>query len=74
VHQGTIGDWYDHTLLQCSTGGATFTTITPAAGGVYFLIVPLDDDAEGGYGADAFGVQRPSSSMTCRPASDTSCD
>ncbi len=66
VHEGTIGAWYDHSLADCSTDGLTSATHTPAPGDRYLLIVPLSDGAEGSYGADSTGTQRPRSTATCR--------
>lgn len=66
VHRGTIGSWYSHQALACTTGGVTSTTLAPGAASSYFLIVPITADAEGSYGANSAGVQRPSSSVACR--------
>jgi len=66
VHEGELGNWYSHTPLDCSTGGALTTTVTPTIGNRYLLIVPLSPDAEGSYGADWIGSDRPPSSGACR--------
>jgi hypothetical protein len=66
VHRGTIGSWYSHQALACTTGGVTSTTLAPGAASSYFLIVPITADAEGSYGANSAGVQRPTSSVACR--------
>ena len=66
VHRGTLGTWYSHQALACTTGGVTSTTLAPGAASSYFLVVPLTADAEGSYGATSAGVQRPSSSAACR--------
>ena len=67
IHQGTIGSWYSHQALKCSTGGATGTTVTPAAGSSYYLIVPINGDAEGSYGVRSNNQERPASTSVCRP-------
>lgn len=66
IHEGTIGTWYSHSRAVCTTGGSTSHTMTPGSGGRYFLVVPLNPDAEGSYGLDSSGTQRPLSSATCR--------
>lgn len=66
VHRGTIGTWYSHSAVACSTGGVTGTTLAPGAGSSYFLVVPVTDDAEGSYGRNRAGVERPTSAATCR--------
>ena len=66
VHRGTIGTWYSHAAIDCTTGGATSTTITSGAASSYFLVVPITDDAEGSYGDDSAGNERPKSTTTCR--------
>jgi glucose/arabinose dehydrogenase len=67
VHQGTLGGWYGHTFLLCSTGAATEATITPGTGDHYFLVVALDETREGSYGTDSAGTERPPSGASCRP-------
>ncbi len=53
VYVGTIGDWYSHRWLLCSTGGATTASFSIAAGDDYYLIVPVSaEDDEGSYGTD----------------------
>jgi len=68
IHEGSIGSWYDHTSIVCSTAGALSYTITPAAFSAYYLIVPLSASAEGSYGVDSTGAERPVSLEACRPA------
>lgn len=66
VHEGEIGTWYDHAAERCSTGGLPSADHTPGPGNRYLLIVPLNDDAEGGYGRNSSGAERPSSRSACR--------
>ena len=68
VHEGIIGAYYGHTVQMCSTGGALQVTLTPGGESTYYLVVPLNDDAEGGYGVDSLGNSRPASPGGCRPA------
>jgi hypothetical protein len=68
VHKGTLGTWYSHQAVVCSTGGVTSTILAPGAGSSYFLVVPVTDDAEGSYGTNSAGQQRPNSSVSCRAA------
>jgi hypothetical protein len=65
VYTGTFGAWYSHTLRQCSTGGATSTTITPPIADSYHLVVPLSPAAEGSYGRSGDGTERPPMANAC---------
>jgi hypothetical protein len=67
VHQGSIGNWYSHQPVKCSTGDVPGTTLTPAAVSSYYLIVPITDDAEGSYGQRSNKQERPHSATVCRP-------
>jgi hypothetical protein len=74
VHEGTLGSWYSHNEVACTTAGATATTIGPGDGSRYYLVVPLDDTREGSYGVDSSGAERPQSNIRCRFDRDlTSC-
>ncbi len=66
VHEGTIESWYSHNALVCSTAGLLAATVTPSAGDTYYLVVPLSADAEGSYGVDVLGIERPPSPSACR--------
>ena len=66
IHEGEIGTFYSHTMLMCTTGGVTGLRITPDAGDRYYLVVPLDSDAEGSYGTDSGELERPASTTACR--------
>ncbi len=66
IYEGTIGNWYDHTSIDCSTGGATAETVVPGGGNRYYLVVPHDGATfEGGYGFDSAGDTRPVGAATC---------
>ncbi len=66
VHEGTIGSWYSHNALACSTSGVLTATVTPSPGDMYYVVVPLNAIAEGSYGTDVFGNERPPSPSGCR--------
>jgi hypothetical protein len=59
VYEGTLGDFSSHRANVCTTGGVTTATITPDAGGRYFLVVPNNGANEGSYGYDSSGRERP---------------
>jgi len=73
VYQGSVGDFTGHLPLTCSTGGATFLQFTPGAGDLYFLVVPTTANAEGSYGREADGTQRPGSAAPCAPQAFLAC-
>ena len=58
IYAGDLGMFTSHTSLLCGTSGATSTTITPASGNRYYLVVPLDGSEEGSYGTDSDGLER----------------
>jgi len=73
LYEGTIGSWYDHTLVDCSDDGADFEEqIIPDAGNRYFLVVPLDAADEGSYGADSSATERPAGDTTCQASQNLS--
>jgi len=76
VYQGTLGDFDSHFQKNCSTGGATLTTLAAASGSVYFLVVPSNGISEGSYGIDSRGSQRPAAfgSQACAPQVRSDCD
>ena len=74
VHEGRIGAWYSHDVRLCGTAGALVTaTLTPGPAGTYYLIVPVTAAAEGSYGIDSRGSERPRSGTTCAPAQVLGC-
>ncbi|MBN2381392.1 hypothetical protein JXQ70_00780 [bacterium] len=67
VHEGTLGTgFYNHTNINCDTGGATSLSMTIPSTDRYYLIVPLNTQFEGSYGIDSSGTQRPVSTVPCR--------
>ncbi len=68
VYQGTIGLFDEKSLVQCSTGDATTTTLAPSAGSIFYLVVPTSDgSAEGSYGRTSDGSERSPSQAACSP-------
>jgi len=67
VYEGHLGDYASHTSIQCSTGGATTTTVPLGTESTYFLVVPLDAGFEGSYGLDGGGSERPVGLGACLP-------
>lgn len=72
VYEGTLGTWYSHSSLVCSTSNATSTTVTPSSGNRYYLIVPLSATQEGSYGTTSTGAEIPQSSSPCKSSQDLS--
>jgi hypothetical protein len=66
VHVGDLGDFTSHVPVACSTNGATTATLLPDAGDKYYLVVPTDGAADGSYGTDSEGAERPESLAACR--------
>lgn len=65
VYEGTIGAWYSHVPLTCSTGTLLNATVTPGAGSArYLLIVPIFAGVDGSHGLDSTGAERPHDGST----------
>jgi hypothetical protein len=76
VYEGSIGTWYSHSGLLCSTGDQLSATITPGTltDDRYYLIVPTTATEEGSYGLDSNGTERPPAATgACRPAQVLTC-
>ncbi len=74
VYEGTLGQFADRLAVQCSTGETTAATVTPDVGATYYLVVPVEDGAEGSYGRDSAGNERPPAAGACfTPQSVRSC-
>ena len=66
VYEGTLGSFYDHGSVACSTGGSTsLDDLTPGGGSHYYLIVPLSASSEGTYGRDSTGTEIPQAGSPC---------
>ena len=67
IYAGTVGTYYSHASVLCSTGGsASWTNLTPGAGDQYYLIVPLSASEEGYFGNDSAGAPIPRGTGPCR--------
>jgi len=65
IYQGAVGDFTSHVPMTCTTGGSDLIDITPAAGNLYYLVVPLTVSREGSYGLDGNDDPRPASLAPC---------
>ena len=65
IYQGTVGEFTSHVPLTCTTGGSDVVVLTPAAGNLYYLVVPLTLNREGSYGFDGNDDPRPASLAPC---------
>lgn len=74
VYEGAIGDFASHGLTTCSTAGAMAWTFVPSAGSSYYLVVPRNAAAEGSYGTDSSGAERPQASVACLTQTIATCE
>ncbi|MGD8279047.1 MAG: hypothetical protein PVH00_13510 [Gemmatimonadota bacterium] len=58
---------YDHVQRSCSSDCPGSSTLTPAAGDAYYLVVPHNATAEGSYGTDSSLGERPPAPVACAP-------
>ena len=65
VHEGTLGIWYSHAPLRCTSLGALSLTVTPSGGDRYYLIAPISADFTGSLGASSAGAERPDGAPSC---------
>jgi hypothetical protein len=73
IYEGLLGSWTSHARIDCFDGGSDRSeSVMPAAGDRYYLVVPLGFTAEGSYGTDSLGSERPQGSSACRAEQDTS--
>ena len=72
MYEGTLGTWYNHAAVTCSTSG-TSATIAPGAGNRYYLVVPHASSVEGSYGKGVANAERPVGASACQPQVLTSC-
>ena len=73
IYQGIVGDFTSHAPLTCTTGGAEVIVMTPAAGNLYYLVVPLTVTREGSYGLDGDDDPRPASLAPCLSQASEAC-
>jgi hypothetical protein len=72
IYEGRAGNWESHVAIRCedTDGDPLGETIHPAAEHRYYLVAPLDL-AEGSYGTDSAGTERPRAAVVtdrCLPA------
>jgi murein DD-endopeptidase MepM/ murein hydrolase activator NlpD len=65
IYEGTIGTWYSHTSMLCTTAGATTASFVPGGSGTYYVVVPTDTTVEGSYGYDSLWSERPQGVSSC---------
>lgn len=65
VYSGEIGNFTNHSIETCSTGGELTTNLSMPGENRYYLVVPIDGSDEGSYGQDSNGAERPASIATC---------
>ena len=73
VYAGSLGAWTSHLPLDCSTGGSTDREYPLPGQSLYYLVVPTDGIADGSYGFDSTGAERPESPEACRLQVATTC-
>ncbi len=73
VYEGSIPNFYSHTSIVCSTGGARTETISPGSGSRYYLVVTKNQLREGSYGERTGGIERPQGVSACLPQEVGSC-
>lgn len=66
VYVGTLGEFTSHLPEECSTGGATSVAYPMPGESLYYLVVPTDGVADGGYGVDSDGAERSQGPAACR--------
>lgn len=65
IYEGDLGVYTTHRSIHCGTGGASTMTVSPSSGNAYYLVVPLEGGAEGSYGLDGSGSERPVGLALC---------
>lgn len=75
IYEGELGNWYSHTMHDCSDDGGDLTeTVVPSGGSRYYLVVPQDAvPNEGSYGQDGSGADRPAGALTCATPVGAGC-
>jgi hypothetical protein len=73
IYEGALASFTSHASLLCSTAGTTGALITPSSMSSYYLVVPATSSTEGSYGKNSSAVERPASTLACRPQNLGSC-
>ena len=74
IYEGALGDFASHAPAECSMGGDTTRTITPATTDSYYLVVPCNSSREGSYGVDSNLLERPQGPSACMVQQLAVCD
>jgi hypothetical protein len=73
IYEGAMADFTSHRPVQCSTDGLTVSSIDPAPGDTYYLVVARNEHHEGSYGKDGLGRERLVGIDRCVPQYLGSC-
>ena len=73
IYEGSLPNFYTHTSIFCSTGGAATQTFTPASGSSYYIVVTKNQLREGSYGARTGSIERPQGVSACLPQEIGAC-
>jgi hypothetical protein len=66
IYEGTIGEWYSHTAVDCSDDGGDMAEDIPLSdGNRYYLVVPVNPSQEGSYGTASNRTERPPGAAAC---------
>lgn len=73
TYEGDLAVPNSFVIKSCTSGGSTSVTITPAAGGRSYLVVPQNGASEGSYGKRSDGTERPAAATSCRTQAIQTC-
>ena len=74
IYRGLIGDWFNLTMADChDDGGDLVEVLTVSPDSSYYLVVPNNAEAEGSYGTDSDGLERPPAVLPCVSMQDLGC-
>ena len=65
IYEGVLGDFTSHVPRLCSTAGMTSVHLSPAAGDVYYLVVPNNHFREGSHGLMNPPAERARGAVSC---------
>jgi hypothetical protein len=64
VYEGTLWNFTSHSAMTCTTSDRTYL-FSPTPGDRYYLVVPRTATAEGSYGRNSAGIERPPAASAC---------
>jgi hypothetical protein len=74
IYEGIIGSWYGHQLVACTDADPLLEEdVDTSSGDRYYLVVPLSANAEGSYGTDSGGTERPAGGSRCLDIQAIAC-